>query len=138
MVDRLKSVLFVFIMLSFSLLVIGYLQNFFLFPPVALFINYLGFGPKTVGAFLVSWLIIALPNILCGVAIGMYVPFLRQMYISPFIIIMFLFVSGYMYMWSKSCIWVLDSWNLLFVTAITGFIVGIIRHKSIKSKRKLH
>ena len=41
-------------------------------------------------------------------------------------IALFFFICAYMYDWSKSFIWVCDSWNLLFVTAITGFIVGII------------
>jgi len=87
--DHLKSVLFIFSMFFFSLFMIGYVQNYFLSRPVALFVNAVGFGPKSVGEFFAGWLIIALPNVLCGVIIGRHVPFSRQLYISPLMIVLF-------------------------------------------------
>lgn len=130
--DHLKSLLFASIIFCFSLLVIGYVQNFFLIQPVADLINALGFSQKSVGEFIFVWSIIILPNIFCGVIIGKYVPLLRQLYILPLIISLLFGVSGFLYLQSKELIWVCDSWNLLFVTAITGFCVGVMKRKGIR------
>jgi hypothetical protein len=125
--DHLKSLLFASFIFCCSLLVIGYVQHFDLIQLVADLVNALGFSQKSVGEFIFVWSIIVLPNVLCGVIIGKYVSLYRQLYISPLLIFLLFGVSGFMYLRSKELIWVCDSWNLLFVTAIAGFVVGVMK-----------
>lgn len=127
--DHLKSWLIVAAIFSFSLFVIGYAQNFYLLPLVADLVHALGFGPKSVGEFLLGWLIVALPNLLCGLILGRSVPWSRQLYISPLLIFLFFWLSGFLYLQSKAFIWVGDAWNLLFVTAIAGVVAGGMKRK---------
>lgn len=133
--DHLKSLLIVTAIFSFSLFVIGYAQNFFLIQLVADLVHAIGFGPKSVGEFLLGWFIVSLPNILCGVVVGRYVPRSRQLCLSPLLIFLLLGVSGFLYLQSKEFIWVGDAWNLLFVTAITGFIAGGMKRKGGSQRR---
>jgi hypothetical protein len=134
MIGHLKSFLIVFIFYFCSLFLVGYLQNFYLNLPILLLVQSLGFGPRTVEQFLAAWFLLALPNVVCGAIIGKYVPWFRQLYIAPVTIFLFYWVSVFMYLWSKSFIWVCDSWNLLFVTAIAGIIAGIIKRKDLKPR----
>lgn len=129
--DHVKSWLIVAAIFSFSLFVIGYAQNVFLIQLVADLVHAIGFGPKSVGEFLLGWFIVALPNILCGVVVGRSVPRYRQLYLSPLLIFLLWGVSGFLYMQSKESIWVVDAWNLLFVTAIAGFIAGGTKRKAV-------
>lgn len=129
--DHLKSLLIVASIFSFSLFVIGYAQNFFLIQLVADLVHAIAFGPKSVGEFLLGWFIVALPNFLCGVVVGRSVPRYRQLYLSPLLIFLLYWLSGYMYLQSKEFIWVCDAWNLLFVTALVGFVAGGMKRKAV-------
>ena len=132
MLDHLKSLLFVAVIFCCSLLVIGYVQHFYLIQLVFDLVNALGFSRKSVEEFIFGWSIIVLPNVLCGVIIGKYVSLYRQLYISPLLIFLLFWVSGFLYLRSKELICVCDSWYLLFVTAIVGFIVGVMKRKGIR------
>lgn len=134
--DHLKSLLFVSFILCFSLLVIGYVQHFFLIQLVYDFVHALGFSRKSVEEFIFGWSIIVVPNVLCGVIIGKYVPLLRQLYIIPLLISLLFGVSGFVYMQSRELIWICDSWYLLFVIAIAGFIVGAMKRKGSRLDAK--
>lgn len=114
------------------MLVIGYVQHFYLIQLVFDLVNALGFSRKSVEEFIFGWSIIVLPNVLCGVIIGKYVSLYRQLYISPALIFLLFWVSGFLYLRSKELIWICDSWYLLFVTAIAGFIVGVMKRKGIR------